>query len=56
MRIKLDKDWDGEWFAKTSESDENWYSEFFIPWTMVPMSVSKRVRKGLLESVSSRHN
>jgi hypothetical protein len=34
---QTDKDWDGEWFAKTSESDENWYSEFFIPWTMVPM-------------------
>ena len=29
---QVDKDWDGEWFAKTSESDENWYSEFFIPY------------------------
>ena len=34
----LDGDWNGEWFAKTSESEENWYSEFFIPWTMVPMN------------------
>ncbi|SUZ48759.1 uncharacterized protein METZ01_LOCUS1613, partial [marine metagenome] len=30
---EIDGDWDGEWFAKTSESEENWYSEFFIPWT-----------------------
>ena len=34
----LDGDWNGEWFAKTSESEENWYSEFFVPWTMVPMN------------------
>ena len=26
-----DGDWNGEWFAKTSESEENWYSEFFVP-------------------------
>jgi hypothetical protein len=38
---QVDGDWDGEWFAKTSESDENWYSEFFIPWTMVPMSLQE---------------
>ena len=37
----IDGDWDGEWFAKTSESDENWYSEFFIPWTMVSMNEQK---------------
>ena len=35
---QIDKDWDGEWFARTSENDENWYSEFFIPWNMVPMN------------------
>lgn len=35
---KIDGDWNGEWFAKTSESEENWYSEFFVPWTMVPMN------------------
>ena len=34
----IDGDWDGEWFAKTSESEENWYSEFFIPWTMASMN------------------
>ena len=34
----LDGDWNGEWFAKTSEAEENWYSEFFVPWTMVPMN------------------
>lgn len=37
----LDGDWNGEWFAKTSESEENWYSEFFVPWTMVPMNEQK---------------
>ena len=34
----MDGDWNGEWFAKTSEDEENWYSEFFVPWTMVPMN------------------
>ena len=38
---EIDGDWDGEWFAKTSESEENWYSEFFIPWTMVSMNEQK---------------
>ena len=35
---EIDGDWDGEWFAETSENDENWYSEFFIPWNMAPMN------------------
>ena len=37
----LDGDWNGEWFAETSEAEENWYSEFFVPWTMVPMNEQK---------------
>jgi hypothetical protein len=37
----MDGDWNGEWFAKTSEDEENWYSEFFVPWTMVPMNEQK---------------
>ena len=35
---QIDGDWDGEWFADTSETEENWYSEFFIPWAMAPMN------------------
>ncbi|MCH2652457.1 MAG: DUF5916 domain-containing protein [Gammaproteobacteria bacterium] len=35
---QLDGDWDGEWFAAISENEENWYSEFFIPWNMAPMN------------------
>jgi len=35
---QISGDWDGEWFAETSENQENWYSEFFIPWNMVPMN------------------
>jgi len=35
---QINGDWDGQWFAETSENQENWYSEFFIPWNMVPMN------------------
>ena len=49
---QVDGDWDGEWFAKTSESDENWYSEFFIPWTMVPMSIQEGEKRTIGVSVS----
>ena len=35
---QIDGDWDGQWFADTSETEENWYSEFFIPWAMAPMN------------------
>ena len=30
--------WDGDWYSGTSSEDEQWYSEFFIPWTVAPMS------------------
>ena len=31
------KDWDADWVAKTSASEDVWYAEFFIPWTVAPM-------------------
>jgi len=31
------KDWDADWVAKTSLSEDVWYAEFFIPWTVAPM-------------------
>jgi hypothetical protein len=31
------KDWDGDWIARTFKGDNFWSSEFFIPWTVVPM-------------------
>ena len=31
------KDWDADWVAKTSISEDVWYAEFFIPWTVAPM-------------------
>ncbi len=34
---QMDRDWDGDWEVKTSESETHWYSEFFLPWTVVPM-------------------
>ena len=48
----IDGDWNGEWFAKTSESEENWYSEFFVPWTMVPMNEQKGEKRTIGLGVS----
>ena len=39
---QMDRDWDGDWEVKVSESETHWYSEFFLPWTVVPMMSDKR--------------
>ena len=49
---QIDKDWDGQWFARTSENEENWYSEFFIPWNMVPMNKQDGEQRTIGISVS----
>jgi hypothetical protein len=33
-------EWDGNWSAKTSQNDEYWVSEVFIPWDVVSMKES----------------
>tara|TARA_Y100000590_G_scaffold122407_1_gene140088 strand:- start:11121 stop:13436 length:2316 start_codon:yes stop_codon:yes gene_type:complete len=30
-------DWDGDWLSATSISEEGWYAEIFIPWTITSM-------------------
>ena len=49
---QISGDWDGEWFAETSENQENWYSEFFIPWNMVPMNKQDGENRTIGVSVS----
>jgi len=39
---QMDRDWDGDWEVKVSESETHWYSEFFLPWTVVPMMSDKQ--------------
>ena len=49
---QIDGDWDGQWFADTSETEENWYSEFFIPWDMAPMNKQEGNSRTIGVSVS----
>jgi len=49
---QIDGDWDGQWFADTSEAEENWYSEFFIPWDMAPMNKQEGNSRTIGVSVS----
>ena len=37
----ISDNWDAIWKAKTSQSDNNWYAEYFIPWGVAPMSEVK---------------
>ena len=30
-------DWDADWAASTSSSDKAWFTEMFIPWSVIPM-------------------
>ncbi len=44
---QMDRDWDGDWEAKTSESETHWYSEFFLPWTVVPMMSGQESKRNI---------
>ena len=34
-------DWDGDWLSATSITDNSWYAEIFIPWTITSMKSQK---------------
>ncbi|MBT4522915.1 MAG: hypothetical protein HOC23_23185, partial [Halieaceae bacterium] len=38
-------DWDGDWYGQTSQTEDYWYSELHIPWTVAPMSQATDGRK-----------
>ncbi len=44
---QMDRDWDGDWEVKTSESETHWYSEFFLPWTVVPMMSGQESKRNI---------
>ena len=44
---QFDGDWDGDWLSATSISDDHWYAEIFIPWSIAPM----RIQRGELRKV-----
>ena len=44
---QMDRDWDGDWAVKISESQTHWYSEFFLPWTVVPMMSGKQSTRNI---------
>lgn len=35
------RDWDGKWLSAVSEDGTNWYSEFFIPWSITTFKTAK---------------
>ena len=35
---EISNDWDGTWYSATSHTEDFWYTEIFIPWTVAPMS------------------
>ena len=39
---QLDTDWDGDWEGSTSETETHWYSEIFLPWSVVPMTYQEQ--------------
>jgi hypothetical protein len=38
-------DWDGTWYSQTSQNEDYWYVEMFIPWTVAPMVDPGTARK-----------
>jgi len=39
--------WDGQWEARTAETDQYWTAEMFIPWGIVGVEPGKKYRMGL---------
>lgn len=37
---RKETDWDGDWTYATDHDEQHWYSEIFIPWSVVPMQRS----------------
>ena len=44
---QMDRDWDGDWEVKVSESQTHWYSEFYLPWTVVPMMSGQESKRNI---------
>lgn len=40
-------DWDGTWYSQTSQNEDYWYVEIFIPWTVAPMTDPGTARKAM---------
>ncbi|MFK7730815.1 MAG: DUF5916 domain-containing protein, partial [Pseudomonadales bacterium] len=40
-------DWDGTWYSQTSQTEDYWYVELFIPWTVAPMADPGSARKSM---------
>ncbi|MCX2980146.1 hypothetical protein EYC98_04610 [Halieaceae bacterium IMCC14734] len=38
-------DWDGNWTSQTSQDEEYWYVEMYIPWTVAPMTNPEGAQK-----------
>jgi len=39
------REWDGAWYGSTSETDQGWSAEYFIPWSQMAMPKENRVRR-----------
>ena len=42
---KVSLDWDGAWWSATSESQDAWFAELLLPWTLFSMPEKKEKRK-----------
>jgi hypothetical protein len=38
-------DWDGNWTSQTSQDEDYWYVEMYIPWTVAPMTNPEGAQK-----------
>jgi len=42
---QFSRKWDGAWDGASSSTDEGWYAEMFIPWSIISMPKSGSIRK-----------
>jgi len=52
---EFSESWDAIWYGKTSQSQDAWYSEIFIPWEVAPMNIVEGEEREIKVSIMRRH-
>ena len=53
---ELSSSWDAIWYAKTHQTDNAWFSEFFIPWEVAPMNYIEGDKREVKVTFVRRHH
>ena len=50
----ISENWDGVWFAKTAQTSDAWFAEYFIPWGVAPMPLESSDKRRINITVARK--